>query len=121
MTIVFSLAATGSSGYKEGSVPYNQYKWTDNPLWVLLSGGGKKVGIKRVETKRFIRFEHFRVIKWKENGYWYSRTSYWFIRFPYCKNDKEILIANIIVWIIVFPFLLKILSALVGLVVGLVP
>ena len=57
---MFSLFQTYSSGYKYGEVPYDEYEWVD-----LLFG---KVGIRRVETKRFIRFENFKVNPMK-NGY----------------------------------------------------
>lgn len=117
---MYSLMQTSHRGYKEGEVPFDEYDWGDQPLWILLEGGGRGAsGFKRIDTKRFIRFEHLRVIK-KKNAYWHSRTSHWFIRFPYCKNDKQVLIANIVVCIIAFPLLLKILSALVGLAFGLI-
>ena len=77
---MFSLFQTYSSGYKYGEVPYDEYKCLDH-----LFG---KVGIRRVETKRFIRFENCKVNP-RINGYWFLRQSYWFISFPYCKIDKQ--------------------------------
>ena len=102
---MFSLAQTRSQGYRAGEVPLDEYEWDDR-----LFG---KIGIKRVETKRFIRFEHLKV-KQKENGYWYSRTSYWFIRFPYCKNDTQILVANIVALIIMLQVIGRIFSSLMS-------
>ena len=88
---MFSLLQTYTTGYEYGEAPYDEYEWVDR-----LFG---KVGIRRVETKRFIRFETFKVNP-RKNGYSFSRRSYWFIRFPYCKTDKQIAIANIVALII---------------------
>ena len=84
---MYSIAQTYRSGRKSGQAPIDEYQWKDGILG--------RVGIKRVETKRFIRFEHLRVNQ-KDDCYWYSRRSHWFIKFPYCKNDMQILIANIV-------------------------
>ena len=107
---MFSVFSTGSSGYKKGDVPFDQYEWGPQPFWMALelSFGKGDVGTKRVETKRFIRLEYLRVAK-KENGYKYQRSSHWFIKFPFCKNDKEIFRANAVV--LVFEFALSIAIA----------
>ena len=47
---MYSLAQSLKTGQKKGQAPINEYEWKD--------GIFGKVGIKRVETKRFIRFEH---------------------------------------------------------------
>ena len=97
---MFSVVSTGSSGYKKGEVPIDQYEWGPQPFWMALQSSFFKgdVGTKRVETKRFIRLEYLRVAK-KENGYKYHISSRWFIKFPFCKNDKEIFRANAVVWV----------------------
>ena len=77
-------------------MPIDEYQWKDQFFG--------KVGTKRVETKRFIRFEHLS-FEQKTDYYQYSRTSYWFIKFPFCKNDKQVLIANILFILIVFQVL----------------
>ena len=96
---MYSIAQTYRSGYKKGQAPIEEYKWRE--------GIFGRVGIKRVETKRFIRFEHLSV-RQKENRYWYSRRSHWFIKFPYCKNDKQILIANIALFLIFLQLLSRV-------------
>ena len=96
---MLSVMSTGSSGYKKGEVPFDQYEWGPQPFWMALQPFGKgDVGTKRVETKRFIRLEYLRVSK-KENGYKYRKSSHWFIKFPFCKNDQEIFRANAVVWV----------------------
>ena len=80
-----SLAQSFSSGYKMGQAPIDKYEWKDRIFG--------KIGIKRVETKRFVRFENLS-IRQKENGYWYSRRLHWFVNFPVCKNDKQLWMAN---------------------------
>ena len=113
---MFSLIQTYRRGHNLGKIPYDEYKWGDKPLWMILDGGVRgEAGVKRVDTKRFIRFEHIRVID-KKKGYWYSRTSHWFIRFPYCRNDKEIFSANVAFWFIVFPLVLNLFARLLSLV-----
>ncbi len=84
---MYSIVQTFRSGRKRGQAPIEEYQWKNAVLG--------RVGIKRVETKRFIRFEHLGV-KQNSDHYWYWRRSHWFIRFPFCKNDKLILIANIL-------------------------
>ena len=116
----FSFLQTGSAGYKEGDVPFDQYEWCAQPWWMSLEQfGSGEVGIKRVETERFIRFEYLRVVK-KKNGYRYRRSSHWFIRFPFCKNDKEILIANACVGIAQVALTIIIVNAIYGLVDSLI-
>ena len=51
--LMFSILQTFSSGYEFGEVSYDDYECVDH-----LFG---KVGIRRVETKRFIRFEDLKV------------------------------------------------------------
>ena len=55
---MYSLAQSLKTGQKKGQAPINEYEWKD--------GIFGKVGIKRVETKRFIRFEHLS-IRQREN------------------------------------------------------
>ena len=98
-----SIAQTYRSGIKSGQAPIDEYQWKDGILG--------RVGIKRVETKRFIRFEHLR-IRQKADCYWYSRRSHWFVKFPYCKNDKQILIANIVFLLISLQLLGRVFAAL---------
>ena len=88
---MYSIAQTYRSGIKSGQAPIDEYQWKDGILG--------RVGIKRVETKRFIRFEHLR-IRQKADCYWYSRRSHWFVKFPYCKNDKQILLVNIVFFLL---------------------
>lgn len=90
--LMFSILQTFILGYVFGEVPYD-----DNELVDRLFG---KVGIRRVETKRFIRFEDLKV-KSSTNGYWFSRQSFWFIRFSFCKTDQQLAFANIVALIIV--------------------
>ncbi len=107
-----SLAQSFSSGYKRGQAPIDEYEWKDRIFG--------KIGIKRVETKRFVRFENLS-IRQKENGYWYSRRSHWFINFPFCKNDKQLWIANAISWFLfmqVTVWIMIAMSALVALIQG---
>ena len=100
---MYSIAQTYRSGRKSGQAPIDEYQWKDGILG--------RVGIKRVETKRFIRFEHLRVNQ-KDDCYWYSRRSHWFIKFPYCKNDMQILIANIVFFLIFLQILVKVIIPL---------
>ena len=93
---MYSIVQTYRSGRKSGQAPIDEYHWKD--------GFFGRVGIKRVETKRFIRFEHLSFDQ-KTDYYWYSRTSHWFIKFPFCKNDKQVLIANILFALIFFQVL----------------
>ena len=104
---MYSLAQSLKTGQKKGQAPINEYEWKD--------GIFGKVGIKRVETKRFIRFEHLS-IRQKENWYWYSRRSHWFIKVPFCKKDKRILTANIIFLFIAMQATGSIILALLSLV-----
>ena len=115
----FSFFSTGSGGYKKGEVPFDQYEWGAQPWWMFLEPFGTgDTGTRRVETKRFIRIEYLRVVK-KKNGYKYRRSSHWFIKFPFCKNDREILIANAIIWIVEVALCITIANAMYGLVMGL--
>ena len=84
---MYSLAQSFKTGQEKGQAPINEYEWMD--------GIFGKVGIKRVETKRFIRFEHLS-IRQNENGYFYSLSSHWFMNLPFCENDKQLLLVNII-------------------------
>ena len=93
---MYSIVQTYRSGRKSGQAPIDEYQWKD--------GFFGRAGIKRVETKRFIRFEHLSFDQ-KTDYYWYSRTSHWFIKFPFCKNDKQLLIANILFALIFFQVL----------------
>ena len=106
---MYSIAQTYRSGRKSGQAPIDEYQWKDGILG--------RVGIKRVETKRFIRFEHLRISQ-KADHYWFSRRSHWFIKFPYCKNDKQIFIANIAFLLIFFQVLS---SVLVPLLIAILP
>lgn len=93
---MYSIFRTWRSGRKNGQAPIDEYQWKDQ-----LFG---RVGTKRVETKRFIRFEHLS-FEQKTDYYRYSRTSYWFLKFPFCKNDKQVLIANIVITLIFIQIL----------------
>ena len=84
---MYSIAQTYRSDSKSEQAPIDEYQWED--------GIPGRVTIKRVETKRFIQFEHLR-IRQKVDCYRHSRSSHWFIKFPYYKNDKQVLIANIV-------------------------
>ena len=106
---MYSIVRTYRSGRKSGQAPIDEYEWKDQ-----LFG---RVGTKRVETKRFIRFEHLS-FEQKTDYYRYSRTSYWFIKFPFCKNDKQILIANILFILIFFQVLGSIVVHLMPLFIG---
>ena len=100
---MYSIAQTYRSGRQSGQAPIEEYQWKD--------GIFGRVGIKRVETKRFIRFEHLSV-RQKDDWYWYSRRSHWFVKFPYCKNDKQVLIANIVFFLILLQLLSKVFVSL---------
>ena len=100
---MYSIAQTWRSGTKSGQAPVDEYQWKDGILG--------RVGTKRVETKMFIRFEQLR-IRQKEDHYWYSRRSHWFVKFPYCKNDKQILLANIVFFLIFLQLLGRVFKAL---------
>ena len=77
---LYSLAQSFKSRQKKGQAPINEYEWKD--------GIFGKVGIKRVETKRFIGIERLS-IRQKENWYWYPRRSNWFINVPFCKMESR--------------------------------
>ena len=111
---MLSLLQTSRNGYKKEDVPADEYEWGANPLWGKFDLSRRaQYGVKRVETKRFVRFEHIRVVRnEKKRGYWFNRKSYWFIKVPFCKNDKELLMANIAIWFIAIPSFLKILGSL---------
>ena len=100
---MYSIAQTYRSGIKSGQAPIDEYQWKDGILG--------RVGIKRVETKRFIRFEHLRISQ-EADCFWYSRRSHWFLKFPYCKNDKQILLANIVFFLIFLQLLGRVFAAL---------
>ena len=110
---MFSLLQTSRNAYKEGDVPADEYDWGARPSWMFFDVSGRaRYGVKRVETKRFVRFEHIRVVRnEKKHGYWFNRKSFWFIKVPFCKNDKELLIANIAIWFIAIPSFMKILGS----------
>ena len=97
---MYSIAQTWRSVTKSGQAPIDEYQWKDGILG--------RVGTKRVETKIFIRFENLRISQ-KEDHYWYSRRSHWFVKFPYCKNDKQILLANIVFFLIFLQLLGRVL------------
>ena len=117
---MFSILQTTRNGYKKEDVPADEYEWGAKPLWGANPLWGKfdlsrraQYGVKRVETKRFVRFEYIRIVRnEKKHGYWFNRKSYWFIKVPLYKNDKELLIANIAIWIIVVPLFLNIIQSL---------
>ena len=117
---MFSLLQTTRNGYKKEDVPGDEYEWGAKPLWgakpkweELGFSRRAQYGVKRVETKRFVRFEYIRIVRnEKKHGYWFNRKSYWFIKVPFYKNDKELLIANIAIWIIVVPLFLNIIQSL---------
>ena len=117
---MFSLLQTYRNGYKKEDVPADEYEWGAKPLWGAKPkwmpfdiSGRAQYGVKRVETKRFVRFEYIRLVRnEKKHGYWFNRKSYWFIKAPFCKNDKELLIANIAIWIIAFPLFIRLIKSL---------
>ena len=117
---MFSLLQTTRNGYKKEDVPGDEYEWGAKPLWgakpkwkTFELSSRAQYGVKRVETKRFVRFEYIRIVRnERKHGYWFNRKSYWFIKVPFYKNDKELLIANIAIWIIVVPLFLNIFKSL---------
>ena len=117
---MFSLLQTTRNGYKKEDVPADEYEWGAKPLWgakpkwkTFELSSRAQYGVKRVETKRFVRFEYIRIVRnERKHGYWFNRKSYWFIKVPFYKNDKELLIANIAIWIIVVPLFLNIFKSL---------
>ena len=117
---MFSLLQTTRNGYKKENVPGDEYEWGAKPLWgakpkwkTFELSSRAQYGVKRVETKRFVRFEYIRIVRnERKHGYWFNRKSYWFIKVPFYKNDKELLIANIAIWIIVVPLFLNIFKSL---------
>ena len=113
---MFSLLQTYRNGYKKEDVPADEYEWgTKPPMMMFDLSKRAQYGVKRVETKRFVRFEYIRVLKnERKHGYWFHRKSYWFIKVPFCKNDKELLIANIAVWFIALPSFMRILGSLMS-------
>ena len=121
---MFSILQTTRNGYKKEDVPADEYEWGAKPLWGANPLWGKfdlsrraQYGVKRVETKRFVRFEYIRIVRHeKKHGYWFNRKSYWFIKVPFCKNDKELLIANIAIWFIAFPLFLRLIKLLTSLI-----
>ena len=121
---MFSLLQTTRNGYKKEDVPGDEYEWGAKPLWGAKPRWGKfdlsrraQYGVKRVETKRFVRFEYIRIVRnERKHGYWFNRKSYWFIKVPFCKNDKELLIANIAVWFIAFPLFMRLINSSISLI-----
>ena len=117
---MFSLLQTTRNGYKKEDVPGDEYEWGAKPLWgakpkwkTFELSSRAQYGVKRVETKRFVRFEYIRIVRnERKHGYWFNRKSYWFIKVPFYKNDKELLISNIAIWIIVVPLFLNIFKSL---------
>ena len=117
---MFSLLQTTRNGYKKEDVPGDEYEWGAKPLWgakpkwkTFELSSRAQYGVKRVETKRFVRFEYIRIVRnERKHGYWFNRKSYWFIKVPFYKNNKELLIANIAIWIIVVPLFLNIFKSL---------
>ena len=83
---MISFIRTWSSGYEKGEVPYENYEWKDRFFG--------RVGVRRVETKSFIHFENL-TVKTKKEGYSYRKTSHWFIKFTFCRGDRQIWLANI--------------------------
>ena len=77
---MYSLAQSFKSRQKKGQAPINEDEWKDRIF--------RKVGIIRVETKRFIGIECLS-IRQKENWYWYPRRSNWFINVPFCKMESR--------------------------------
>ena len=49
------------------------------------------------------------MISQKEDYCWYSRRSYWLLKFPYCKSDKQLLLANIVFFLIFLQLLGRVL------------
>ena len=79
---LYSLAQSFKSRQKKGQAPINEYEWKD--------GIFGKVGIKRVETKRFIGIERLsRAFARRKNWHWYSRRSNWFINVSFCKMESR--------------------------------
>ena len=121
---MFSLLQTTRNGYKKEDVPADEYEWGAKPLWgakpkwkTIELSSRAQYGVKRVETKRFVRFEYIRIVRnEKKHGYWFNRKSYWFIKVPFCNNDKELLIANIAIWFIGFPLFLRLIKLLTSLI-----
>ena len=93
---MYSIIQTYRSGRKSVQAPIDEYQWKH--------GFFGRDGIKRVETTWFIRFEHLSFGQ-KTDYYRYSRRSHWFINFPFCKNDKQVLITNILFALIFFQVL----------------
>ena len=83
---MYSIARSHSSGYSD-KLPLDEYQWKE-------TAPGRKVGIKRVETKLFVRFERLMIAPGKGDSYRYQRSSDWFINVPFCRTDKQLYLAN---------------------------
>ena len=83
---MYSISRSHSSGYSD-KLPLDEYQWKE-------IAPGRKVGIKRVETKLFIGFERLTIAPGKGDSYRYQRSSDWFVNVPFCRTDKQLFLAN---------------------------
>jgi len=101
-----SLLTVWRRGFKQGDIPEEEYEWSKNLF-------GEKMGIRRIETKYFVRFDRL-MAKQVKNGYRYLRRTSWFLNFPFCRNDEQLWIANIVGVFIAFCLLLNIITGILG-------
>lgn len=99
---MYSLLTSWRRGFKQGDIPEEEYEWSQS----LFS---EKIGTRRIETKRFVRFERL-TVKPVKNGYKYLRRTSWFLNFPFCRNDEQLWIANIVGLFIASCLLLNIVN-----------
>lgn len=83
-----SVFRTWRQGFTR-EINQEEYQWSDGLF-------GSKNGVRRVETKNFVRFERLSFQRVKD-GYSYYRTTDWFINFSFCRNDTQIWIANAVI------------------------
>ena len=79
-SLVYSIARSHSSGYSD-KLPLDEYQGKE-------TAPGRTVGIKRVETKLFVRFERLIIAPGTGDSYRYQRSSDWFVNVPFCRTDK---------------------------------
>ena len=103
---MYSLLTVWRRGFKQGFVPEGEYEWSK-------SLSCKRMGTRRIETKRFVRFERL-IVEPAKNGYRYSRRTSWFLNFPFCSNDEQLWIANIAGVFIASCLLLNIVNGILG-------
>ena len=85
-SLMYSIARSHSSDYSD-KLPLDEYQGKE-------TAPGRTVGIKRVETKLFVRFERLIIAPGTGDSYLYQRSSDWFVNVPFCRTDKQIFLAN---------------------------